>query len=75
MDITFTSLKQEHRLQRELQSEDLSLRIHRALSWLEKAELEEDDLDAQFIFWDCSDLYDLESQIQARSPEQEVLLW
>lgn len=38
---------------RESYSEELRLRIHRALSWLEKAE-QSDDLDSKFIFlWIC----------------------
>ncbi|ATZ66799.1 HEPN domain-containing protein [Acinetobacter haemolyticus] len=31
-------------------SEDFRLRIHRALSWLQKAEQSDDDLDSRFIF-------------------------
>lgn len=49
--ITFThqSLKERHREVRDSQSLNLSLRIHRALSWLKRAEQSE-DLDGQFIF-------------------------
>ena len=32
-------------------SEDFNIRIHRALSWLEKAEKEHEDADSSFIFY------------------------
>lgn len=47
---THTILKQRHRLERENQPADIRLRIHRALSWLKRAEMSQDDLDGQFIF-------------------------
>lgn len=43
------TLKQRHRAVREGYPADLNLRLHRALSWLERAEMAEDD-DARFIF-------------------------
>jgi hypothetical protein len=43
-------LKTHHRNERENFPENLSLRVHRALSWLRRAELENDDFDAKFIF-------------------------
>jgi len=46
----FASLKQRHRACREQQPQDLATRIHRALSWLQRAERETDDIDARFIF-------------------------
>jgi len=46
----FQRLKDLHRQTRDQSAPELSLRIHRALSWLHKAELSENDLDAQFIF-------------------------
>lgn len=46
----FTELKNKQRKIRSGFSENLSLRVHRALSWLEKAEQSSDDSDAQFIF-------------------------
>jgi len=49
MQQTATQLKQRHRQEREAQQPALALRIHRALSWLEKAESLEDH-DSQFIF-------------------------
>ncbi|MCY3543459.1 MAG: HEPN domain-containing protein [Chloroflexi bacterium] len=50
----FDSLKAKHRLIRASHSQDLALRIHRALSWLERAEiagrLEPQDADSVFLF-------------------------
>jgi hypothetical protein len=46
----FASLKQRHRACREQQPQDLATRIHRALSWLQRAERETGDIDARFIF-------------------------
>jgi len=48
--LTFDALKTK---QRELRNDfptNLGLRVHRALSWLQRAEMSEDDQDAQFIF-------------------------
>ncbi len=45
----FTKLKERHRAERETQSQYLTVRIHRSLSWLQKAELS-DDQDSKFIF-------------------------
>ena len=42
-------LKQRHRLVREGHPVPLTLRIHRALSWLHRAEMA-DDVDGKFIF-------------------------
>lgn len=42
-------LKQRHRKERDAQPINLRLRIHRALSWLKRAELA-NDLDGRFIF-------------------------
>ncbi len=47
---TFKNLKARHREIREGLPENLSLRIHRALSWLNCAERHDDDLDGKFIF-------------------------
>ncbi|HDY7459575.1 TPA: hypothetical protein RQJ47_002546 [Vibrio vulnificus] len=47
--LSFTNLKQRHRNERQDYSQALSTRIHRALSWLQKAELCEDD-DSKFTF-------------------------
>ena len=46
----YSTLKQKHRARRENFPNDLSVRIHRALSWLERAEKEISDPDASFIF-------------------------
>lgn len=43
-------LKSRHRLMREDQPEQLRVRLHRAISWLTRAEQETDDPDARFIF-------------------------
>lgn len=46
---SFQSLKQRHRDERDGYSQALSIRVHRALSWLDKASCCEDD-DAKFTF-------------------------
>jgi hypothetical protein len=44
-------LKARHRAERDKHHPNLALRIHRALSWLQRAEqVSDDDKDAQFIF-------------------------
>ena len=48
--ITSDTLKARHRLVRDNQPEGLRVRIHRAISWLARAERETDDPDAAFIF-------------------------
>ena len=50
-DINYELLKTRHRELREDFDEDFSIRLHRALSWLERAELETNDADAGFIFY------------------------
>ena len=45
------SLKSKQRRIRENFPENLGLRVHRALSWLERAEKETEDQDAAFIFY------------------------
>lgn len=45
----YATLKQRHRQERDSQPVNLSLRLHRALSWLNRAEQVEDD-DGRFIF-------------------------
>lgn len=44
------TLKQRHRAIRDDQPEALRVRIHRAISWLGRAEQEPDDHDARYIF-------------------------
>jgi hypothetical protein len=50
--MNFATLKERQRKEREAWSEDLGLRVHRALSWLDRAEQlgAQGDLDGQFIF-------------------------
>ena len=45
-----STLKERHRQIRDSQSESLRIRIHRAISWLARAEREQDDHDARYIF-------------------------
>ncbi|KXS54834.1 MAG: hypothetical protein AWU57_804 [Marinobacter sp. T13-3] len=45
----YQQLKQRHRAERDQQHPNLSLRVHRSLSWLQRAEVM-DDVDGQFIF-------------------------
>lgn len=47
---SYAELKDCHRSIRETHPASLSLRIHRALSWLSRAEAECDDPDARFMF-------------------------
>ena len=44
------ALKDRHRAMRDTQPTDLRVRIHRAVSWLARAEREIDDTDARFLF-------------------------
>lgn len=46
----FSSLKAKHRTKREGFPQDLSIRLHRSLSWLARAEQSKSDADASFIF-------------------------
>jgi len=48
--LNYADLKARHREVRDRFPGALSLRVHRALSWLERAEKEPDDHDARFIF-------------------------
>ena len=49
-NLNFSYLKVRHREIRDEFTEALSLRLHRALSWLNRAEQESSDHDARFIF-------------------------
>jgi len=49
-NLGFKNLKARQRKERETHSESVALRVHRALSWLGRAEAERNDPDAQFIF-------------------------
>ena len=50
MDLTYESLKARQREHRDSFPESLALRTHRALSWLNRAEQEQQESDAQFLF-------------------------
>lgn len=71
--MNFANLKARHRLERDNQDENLRLRIHRALSWLGRAELCE-DIDGRFIFlWIAFNAaYAQEIDERLRLPEQET---
>lgn len=48
----YQTLKARHRIERDAHHPNLALRVHRALSWLNRAEQAE-DVDGRFIFVDC----------------------
>ncbi len=48
--LTYQRLKADHRRLRDAFPEAVRLRTHRALSWLERAEMESADADARFLF-------------------------
>jgi hypothetical protein len=48
--LSYQTLKTHHRQTRENFPQSLSLRVHRSLSWLNRAEQESSDHDARFIF-------------------------
>lgn len=50
MQRTYAELKQKHRALRDNFTNAISTRIHRALSWLDRAEQNQDDQDGKFIF-------------------------
>ncbi len=50
LQLTFAALKKRQRRERDGYPDNIALRIHRALSWLDRAERCEDDDDARFIF-------------------------
>ena len=49
-DLGFARLKQRHRQVRGAHAREFDLRLHRTLSWLQRAEREPDDPDARFLF-------------------------
>ena len=51
MILNFSKLKEIHRLKRENYTDEFSIRIHRALSWINRAEKKDEDIDARFIFY------------------------
>lgn len=48
--MTYNDLKEKHRARRDTFHKNLALRTHRALSWLDRSEKTDDDIDSQFIF-------------------------
>ena len=50
-NLDFELLKKFHRENRDDFDDEFSIRIHRALSWIERAEKEKNDNDASFIFY------------------------
>lgn len=69
--MNFDTLKQRHRNEREGYPANLSLRVHRSLSWLQRAEQLEDP-DSQFIFlWIAFNAaYATEISEEYRTPEK-----
>lgn len=69
----YKTLKARQRTERDLHPTNLALRVHRALSWLDRAE-RCDDNDGRFIFlWIAFNAaYANEIYDQERSPEQKV---
>jgi len=70
----YNELKEMHRARRDASVPALSLRIHRSLSWLRKAEQNENDLDAKFIFlWIAFNAaYAVDVDEQYRSSEKRM---
>ena len=70
----YEGLKARHRAEREGWHANLSLRVHRALSWLDRAEqlAEQNDVDGQFIFlWIAFNAaYATDIDEKYREPEQ-----
>ena len=50
-EVNFKILKNYHRENRHKFKESFSIRIHRSLSWIQRAEREKEDKDASFIFY------------------------
>jgi len=71
--MSYERLKQRHRAERDGHHENLTLRVHRSLSWLNRAEQAE-DLDGQFIFlWIAFNAaYATEIDEQLRLSQQET---
>jgi len=47
----YSKLKELHRLKRDNYTDEFSIRIHRSLSWIGRAEKKDEDIDARFIFY------------------------
>ena len=50
-NLDYSQLKDLHRAKRENYTDEFSIRIHRSLSWVSRAEKQDEDLDASFIFY------------------------
>jgi hypothetical protein len=50
VEFSYSELKDRQRMIRHSFPESLSLRTHRALSWLRRAEMEGEDMDARYLF-------------------------
>ena len=50
-NLDYSQLKNLHRSKRDNYTDDFSIRIHRSLSWVNRAEKQDEDLDARFIFY------------------------
>jgi hypothetical protein len=74
--MNFEQLKARHRAERERYHANLSLRVHRALSWLNRAEQlgQQSDIDGQFIFlWIAFNAaYATDIDEKYREPEQQT---
>ncbi|MGB0663197.1 MAG: hypothetical protein ACPGMR_05350 [Pontibacterium sp.] len=72
--MSYPVLKEQHRTLREDFDQSLSLRTHRALSWLQRAELSDDDLDIQFIsLWvSFNAAYAVDVDAQYRTSERGI---
>ena len=75
MTFDHASLKARHRAERDAWPAALSLRVHRALSWLDRAERETGDPDARFVFlWIAFNAaYGQDIADRKAFPEQRVL--
>jgi len=49
--LDYSKLKELHRLKRDNYTDEFSIRIHRSLSWIGRAEKKDEDIDAGFIFY------------------------
>ena len=50
-NLNYSKLKDLHRSKRENYTDEFSIRIHRSLSWINRAEKQDEDIDAKFIFY------------------------
>ena len=50
-ELNFSTLKELHRVKRENYTDEFSTRIHRSLSWINRAEKNDEDIDARFVFY------------------------